>query len=65
MLHNDCHVEVLNEQHLLTIVRALHQCINKAMQSRSDQICLSYISKEDERLFKRENIMLSAHDTSL
>lgn len=48
---HDCHVGVVDERHPLNVLTSLHQSKDMALQSTSDQICVSIISREDEKLF--------------
>lgn len=66
MLRNDCHLGVIHRGHRCNVLRSLHQSTDMALQSISDRIKVSYISREHEKLVAvSEIIMPSRHKNFL
>lgn len=50
MLFNDCHLRVVEGLYRLNVLKSLLQRADIALQSVSDQICVSHISMERAKL---------------
>lgn len=58
VLHNVPHARLIGRRSRLDLLQSPYSCPEMALDSASDQICVSYITKEDERLLSECEIIM-------